>query len=205
MGIDLNKAGEQRDFTPIPTGSVVRGAVRIRAGGHGEGGWLSQAKTDKGTSLYLSVELTVTEGPHKGRKVFVNFTVEGEAAGHKEAREISFQTLRAFIESAKGIKASDKSDAAAKARNIESWGELNGTVVTVKVGVEAAKGDWPAKNTIQRVITPDEVQWAAPSAEEIAAAAAAATVNAADPATPATTTTAPTVAIASPIWAKSPS
>jgi hypothetical protein len=200
MTINLNEAGEQRGFEPIPTGTVVRCAVKIRPGGIGEGGWLTQTTTPKGTSQYLSAELTVLDGTHKGRKIFNNFVVEGEAAGHKEARDISFQTLRAFIESAKGIKPSDKSETAAKARNIDSWSELNGAVVTIKVGVLPAKGDYQAKNTIAYVLTPDQVQWAAPSAEEAAAAQAAATTNTASPQS--TTAASDSAVVAKPQWAQ---
>jgi hypothetical protein len=194
MPINLNEAGEQRGLDPIPSGTVVRCAVKIRPGGIGEGGWLTKAGTG---SQYLSVELTVLGGAHKGRKVFNNFVVDGETAGHKEARDISYQTLRAFIESAKGIQASDKSEAAAKARTIDSWGELNGTVVTVKLGVQAARGDYQARNTIAYVLTPGQNQWAAPSAEEAAAAQAAATVNTASP-----QSTTESAAIDKPEWAK---
>jgi len=201
MTINLNEAGEQRGFDPVPAGTVVRCAVKIRPGGIGEGGWLTQTTTPKGTSQYLSAELTVLDGTYKGRKIFNNFVVEGESAGHKEARDISYQTLRAFIESAKGIKASDKSEAATKARDIANWGELNGAVVTIKLGVQAARGDYQAKNTIVYVLTPGQAQRAAPSAEEAAAAQAAATINTASPQS---TTTAPadSAAIAKPEWAK---
>jgi hypothetical protein len=197
MPINLNEAGEQRGFDPIPSGTIVRCAVKVRRGDHG---WLTSTTTPKGTSEYLSTELTVLEGLHKGRKVFNNFVVDGETAGHKEARDISFQTLRAFIESAKNIKASDKSEAAAKARTLESWGELNGAIVTVKLGVQAAKGDYPARNIIAYVLTPEQAGWVAPTAEEAAAAQAAATVNAASPQS--TTAAKESAAIDKPEWAK---
>jgi hypothetical protein len=195
MPINLNEAGEQR--SPIPTGTVLRCAVKIRPGGIGEGGWLTQTTTPKGTSQYLSAELTVLDGVHKGRKVFNNFVIDGESAGHKEAGGYSLGTLRAFIESAKNIKASDNSESAAKARTIDNWGEFNGTIVTIKVGVQPASGIYAAKNTIAYVLTPEQSGWAAPSAEEAAAAQAAATVNTAS--TPASTEAA---AIAKPDWAK---
>jgi hypothetical protein len=199
MTINLNDAGEQRSLEPIPAGQVVRCAVKIRPGGIGQGGWLHQATTEKGTSENLDLEFTVIDGPYKGRKIWAKYTLSGSSPKHAEAAEISHQTLRAMIESGKGIKSNDKSEAAATARNIEGWHELNGIVVTIKTGVIPAHGQYSAKNTISYVLTPENNQWAAPTAEEAAAAAAAATVNTAAPA--ATTTAAP-AAVATPEWAK---
>jgi hypothetical protein len=197
MTINLNDAGEQRALEPIPSGQVVRCAVKARPGGVGEDGWLHQATTEKGTSENLDLELTVIEGPFKNRKIWTKYTVSGSSPKHVEAAEISRQALRAMLESARGVKPSDKSEAAAKARNIETWGELNGLIIMIKVGVIPAQGQWPAKNSISYILTPEQSQWAAPSAEETAAAAATVTTTAA--AAPAAT---PAAAVATPEWAK---
>lgn len=61
--------------------------------------------------------------------------------------------VRQLIESARGIQRSDKSEEAEKARQIESWGDLDRITVTVKIGIEP-EGEYPAKNKILAAITP---------------------------------------------------
>jgi hypothetical protein len=203
MPINLNDVGEQRAFEVIPAGQIVRCAVKIRPGGIGEGGWLCQAVTEKGTSQNLDCEFTVIDGSYKSRKLWQKYTLSGEpAATFAESARISLEALKALIESAKGIKAGDKSETATAARNIDNWGELNGAVVTVKLGVKAAEGNYAAKNSILFVLTPANPQWAAPTAEEAAAAATAATINAAAEPTQQDAPTPTATAIATPNWAK---
>jgi len=84
--------------------------------------------------------------------------VSGTTDGHKEAADITNRRLRAILESVKGIKPTDISEAAKAARNVEYF-EFDGLRFQCKLGVEPAKGDYPAKNILKEVITPDKKEW----------------------------------------------
>jgi hypothetical protein len=157
MAYDLNSAGPQRSFEPIPVDTAVEVVMQIRPGAYGEGGWLTKAKG--GGSAGLDCELTVLSGEYTGRKIFDRMTLEGTTDGHSQATDISHRKLRAIIESVRGIHPKDTQDAAIKARQINSWGDLDNIRFAIKVGVEPAKGQYAAKNTIKTVITPDQVGW----------------------------------------------
>ena len=88
--------------------------------------------------------------------------------------------LRAILESARGIKPADTSDAAKQARRIGSYGDLNGLSFIVRIGVEPPQNGYKAKNRLDHVVTPDEKAWH-PVTQEPAAAQPAA------PAKPAST------------------
>jgi len=90
--------------------------------------------------------------------------------------------LRAILESARGIKPVDKSDAAKEGRRIKSYGDLNGLTFVARIGVEPPQNGYEAKNRLDHVVTPDEKAWH-PVTQEPAAAPSAAPAN--PPSTPA--------------------
>jgi hypothetical protein len=156
MSFDFNQADEQRSFDVIPDGTIAVVQLKIRCGGAGEGGILTRSKD--GRSEHLDVELVVVEGPHSGRKIFERLTVSGTSDGHAQAAKISHGKLRAILESALGIKPRDVSEAAKKAR-VAEYAVFDGKRFLAKIGVEPAKGNFKAKNTIAEVITPDRKEW----------------------------------------------
>jgi hypothetical protein len=187
---DFNTAGEQKSFDLIPDRTVVTLHMTVRPGSAGEGGWLKRSKD--GGSEAIDAEFTVVDGPHAKRKLWDRILVDGTTDGHKEAADISRRKIRAMLESARGIRPDDKSDAAAQARRISSYGDLDGLRFIARVGVEPAKGNFKAKNTLLEIITPERQEWrrveqAPPSAKPAAA-----------PAQPAATV----VPIARPTWAQ---
>jgi hypothetical protein len=105
---DFNDA--QRNFDVIPDGTIATVRMTIRPGSAGEGGWLRRSKD--GNSEALDCEFVVLDGPFAKRKVWSLLTVAGSTPGHAEAAKISAGKLRAILESARGIKPDDKSDAA---------------------------------------------------------------------------------------------
>lgn len=157
---NLNSADEQRSV--IPAGTALDLVMRVRPGGEGEGGFLKRSKG--GDSKALDAEFTVIGGQYDKRRIYGLFTVEGVTQGHAQAREISFQKLRAIVESARGIRPDDKSEAAVKARDV-GWGDFNGMAFMAKVAVEPPRqnpqtGEWySAKNTLGEVIAPDRQNW----------------------------------------------
>ena len=187
---DFNDAGLQRSLDPIPEGTIVPVELTVRAGGAGEGDWLSHSKD--GRSEGLDCEFTVTEGEHAKRKFWARFTLVGSTPGHDQAADISRGFLRAILESARGIRPNDQSEAAKKAR-IAEYGDFDGMRFMARVGVEPARDGYKAKNVLAEVITPDRVAWhAVEQVPKTATTTAAPAGNAA---------TAP-VAIQKPAWAQ---
>jgi len=152
---DFNTAETQRE--PIPADTVAVIQLDVKPGGVGDGGWLKASKD--GTSRGLDCEFTVVDGEHAKRKFWWRLTLEGETDGHKDARDISRRVLRAIWESARGIKPDDKSEDARKARQVADAGAFDGVRFIGRIGVEPAKGNYPAKNMLLEVITPERKNW----------------------------------------------
>jgi hypothetical protein len=158
--IDLNQADGQREFDLIPADTIVTLAIKVRGGGAGPDGALRRSKDCKSEGLDL--ELTVTDGEHVKRKLWVLLTLQGETEGHAEAGRISATTLRAIVESARGIKPDDQSEAAKQQRCLTSYLELDGMRFVGRIGVVPAKNGFDPKNKLASVITPDLKAWRNP-------------------------------------------
>lgn len=154
--VDFNSAGEQRSFDLIPDNQVVIVRMTIRPGNAGEGGLMR--RSNDGQCEMLDCELVVVEGPHAKRKFWDLMTVSGTTDGHTQAADITHRRLRAIIESAKGIKPTDVSEAAKKARIVE-YADLDGIRFMTKVRVEPGKGDYKPKNRLGEIVTPDKKEW----------------------------------------------
>ena len=189
---DFNTAGEQRSFDVIPANAIVTLQLTIRPGGAGDDGWLKRSAD--GASEGLDCEFTVTEGQYAKRKLWQLFTVRGTTPGHAEAGEISRNTLRAILESARGIKPSDTSEAAQAARNVSGWADFDQLRFIARLGVRPPRDGYQAKNTILEVITPDRQAWVKP--EQISAKQANSATPPTAPATP------PVNAITRPEWGR---
>jgi hypothetical protein len=191
---DFNDAGEQRNLDVIPAGTICTVQLSIRPGGAGEGGWLKDSAD--GASKGLDCECTVVDGPYAKRKIWHRFTLEGTTQGHAEAGEISRNTLRAILESARGIRRDDKSEAAQAARKVTSWADFDGIRFVARLGVRPPKDGYRAKSTIDEVITPERKEWVKP--EQVAKPAP----SGGAPATATTSSAPPANAIARPQWAE---
>jgi hypothetical protein len=162
---DFNTAGEQRSLDVIPAQTIVTLQMTIRPGGAGDDGWLKLAAD--GNSKGLDCEFTVVDGAHAKRKLWQLFTLDGTTDGHAEAGKISRNALRAILESARGIKPSDTSEAAQNGRKVSSWADFDQLRFVARLGVRPPRDGYAAKNTILDVITPDRQQWQKP--EQISA------------------------------------
>ena len=185
--LDFNTAGEQKSFDVIPANTICTLQMTIRPGGAGDDGWLKTAAG--GLSEGLDCEFVVVEGQFAKRKLWQLFTLRGTTPGHAEAGEISRNTLRAILESARGIKPSDTSEAAQAARKVKAWADFDQIRFIARLGVRPPRDGYPAKNTILEVITPDRQAWTKP--EQISV----------KPSNNAVPTTPPANAIARPQWA----
>jgi hypothetical protein len=157
MTIDLNEADGQREFDLIPADTIVTLAVKVRGGGAGPDGTLRRSKD--GRSEALDLEFTVCDGKFTKRKLWILLTLQGETAGHVEAGHIAAATLRAIVESARGVRPDDKSEEAKRQRQLASYLELDGMHFIGRVGVEPARNGYDAKNKLASVITPDMSAW----------------------------------------------
>ena len=117
MTYDYTDAPEQRGNELIPADTVATVQLTIRLGGAGEGGLLKRSQ-DGGCEM-LDCELVVVDGPHMKRKLWERMIISGTTDGHAKAAEISRGKLRAFLESARGIKPNDTSKEARNARTAE--------------------------------------------------------------------------------------
>ncbi len=147
-------------FDLIPTGTIARVALTIRPGSEGEGGWLTQSKSSD--AQYLNCEFVVLEGPFDKRKFWGNLTVSGGKVnedGSSIAGNITRATLRAILESARGISPADESDEAKRKRLVQGYGDFNGMEFWARVGIEPARDQYAAKNKLAGAITPDKPEY----------------------------------------------
>jgi hypothetical protein len=104
--------------------------------------------------------MTVSSTPYARKKLWQNVGVGGPTDGHQKAAQISRALLRAALESARGIDPKDESDKARQARQASGWEDFNGLEFAIEVGIEKDKtGQYPDKNKIQKVITPDHSKY----------------------------------------------
>jgi hypothetical protein len=157
MSFDFNDAGPQKSFDIIPADTIATLHMKVKPGGAGEGGWLKRSKA--GDSEALDCEFVVVDGEFSRRKFWTLFTVSGVTEGQSTAADISRRRLRAMLESARGIKPDDESDAAKEARRTSSWGDFENLRFVGRIGIEPAKGEYKAKNILLEVIVPGRKEW----------------------------------------------
>lgn len=156
MSYDFNTASEQRSFDVIPDKTIAVVQLTIRQGDAGENGLFKRSKN--GQAEGLDCELVVVGGDHDKRKFWDWMTISGATDNYTQAADITHRKLRAIIESARGIKPTDVSEAAKKAR-IADYADFDGIRFVAQIGVEPAKGDYRAKNFLAQIITPDRKEW----------------------------------------------
>lgn len=155
--MDFNGADTQdAAFDLIPANTLVRVTLSIRPGGAGPEGWLTQSKTS--TALYLNTEAIIMEGPFARRRIYTRIGFRGKNAGSGDDSygNRGRALIRGILESARGIRAEDQSDAARSARMIRSLGELSGLEFVARIGIERDKDrpDEPGRNAIKAAIGP---------------------------------------------------
>jgi hypothetical protein len=163
MAYDYTEAPPQREIELVPHGTVATVSLKIRAGNAGEGGLLKRSKD--GACEMLDLEFVIVDGPYARRKFWEYLILAGTTDGHSEAAKISRGTLRAIIESARGIKPDDVSPQARQARTVELK-DVDGMMFVAKIGIEKGKArndgsgeNYADKNILAAVITPDKKDW----------------------------------------------
>ncbi|HWF95090.1 MAG TPA: hypothetical protein VG291_09065 [Xanthobacteraceae bacterium] len=166
MTMDFNSyTGKQRSTDLIPNGTIAVLQIKVRPGGAGPGGWLKRSKN--GDSEALDCELTVIGGPCDKRKLWDLILTSGTTDGQQQMAESNQAKICAILESARGIRPSDTSDAARQARCTETYGDFDGLSFIGKIGVERGGarpegGTYPDKNKLLEAITPDHKAWQKP-------------------------------------------
>jgi hypothetical protein len=146
----------------IPANIIVTLHLTIRAGNAGEDGLLR--RSHDGLCEMLDCEFIVVDGQFAKRKLWERFVLAGTADGHAKAVEISRGKLRAILESARGIKPDDVSPQARAARTVPLKA-FDGMRFIGKIGIEKGKeknngdGNYPDRNILLAVITPDRKDW----------------------------------------------
>jgi hypothetical protein len=162
MPYDYTDAPPPRDIELIPR-TIATVVLHIRAGNVGEDGILKRSA--KGDCEMLDCEFVVTDGPHKKRKFWEYWILDGTTPGHAKSVEINRATLKAILDSALGLKPDDASPQARAARTV-SLKQFDGMTFIAKIGIEKGKPkndgtgeNWADKNILAGVITPDKKEW----------------------------------------------
>jgi len=147
--INLNDAEiSTGDYELMPDGTIAKVSMLVKPGGEGEGGWLTEAASK---NLYLNCEFVVTEGKYARRKFWQALVLVGgkkNEKGESMSGNISKATLRAIVESAKGVDPKDTSEDAKAKRVLQSFDDLNGLEFTAKIKIEKGKDGYPDKNNL---------------------------------------------------------
>ena len=162
MAYDYSDAPPSQ-FEVIPHGTTATLVIHIRAGDIGEDGLLTRSK-DGGCEMLVS-ELTIADGPYKGRKLFERWILAGTTDGHAKSANINRSTLKAILDSALGLKPDDLSPQARAARTV-SLKQFEGMSFIGRIGIEKGRPrndgsgeNWPDKNILAAVITPNKKVW----------------------------------------------
>jgi len=147
----------------IPHGTTATCVLHIRPGNVGEDGLLTRSK-DGGCEMLVS-ELTIADGPYKGRKLFERWILAGTTDGHAKSADINRSTLKAILDSALGLKPDDLSPQARAARTVDLK-QFEGMSFIGRIGIEKGRPrndgsgeNWPDKNILAGVVTPDKRDW----------------------------------------------
>jgi hypothetical protein len=165
MPLDLSDAGPQTSRDPIPPG-VYRLRAKLKIGTAGTDFVLHPSKNSP--LLGVSLECNVIGGEHAGRKIFDWISAEldennlpvvvapEKLENWKTAVRMGRAKLAAIIDSAIGLRADDRSDAAqARRRQFDDYGKLDGLCFYAQVEIRPARGQFQARNEIYFVVTPD--------------------------------------------------
>lgn len=159
---DFNDAHEQSTFDLIPKGTLARVRMTIRPGGYDDPhqGWTGGLATrnPSTSSVYLSCEFVVTEGPYARRKLWSLIGLHSPKG--PEWGNMGRAFLKAILNSARGIHPADASPQAQSARRIDGFADLEGIEFLAKVDWEKDQHGQD-KAVIKQAVQPDHKDYAA--------------------------------------------
>ena len=163
MPHDYSSAPPPQERELIPSGTIATVVMHIRPGGAGEDGLLKRSQ--KGDCEMLDIEYQIVDGPYARRKFFENQIIVGTTQGQKDMAATYMGTRKAILQSARGIKDGDQSPQA-RAAYMADLKDFDGLMFVAKIGVEKGKPkndgsgeNYPDKNVLAAVITPDKAGW----------------------------------------------
>jgi hypothetical protein len=173
MAIDLNDAGPQGDRNLLPPGPYQL-KMQINYGGAGPDGALRRAKN--GRTLMLELECTVTQGEHRGRKLWdyilleldenAQPALEGDKLDKlRTAVPMGRSKLRAIVDSARGLDPTDSSEAARTKRHFESYADLDELVFWAQLDERPGSNGYGPRNIIDFIIVPGDSAYPATPAQ----------------------------------------
>jgi hypothetical protein len=152
--MDLNSAEAQTEFGLIPNNTIAKARLTIKPGNDFSDPFLTRSKN--GESTFLNCEFTIMEGQYVRRKIFDKIGINGS----DQWINMGKSRIRAILESAKNINPKDMSETAMTARKINSFDELDGLEMLIKIGIESDRnGAYPDKNRIMSIITPEHAMY----------------------------------------------
>lgn len=159
---DFNDAdAQQGGFALIPKGTLAKVRMTLKPGGYNDpaqgwtGGYASES-FETG-SVFLAAEFVVLDGPYAKRKLWSNIGLhsrKGPVWG-----QMGRSMIRAILNSARGVHPQDNSPAAANARRIAGFHELDGIEFLARIDVEK-DGKGEDRNTVKVAIEPDHNDYA---------------------------------------------
>lgn len=160
---DFNNAEPQNNpFELIPANTFCKVNLVIRPGIGASDEWLKPSKSSD--AEMLDCEFTVLEGPYAKKKFWTNMVVSGGKTndqGQSIAGNITRSNLRAILESSRNINPDDMSEEAMTKRILTGYGDFHLMEFAIKVGIEKDKtGNYPDKNRIMAVVTPNKKEYA---------------------------------------------
>jgi hypothetical protein len=149
--IDLNDAESDSPFgPPVPKG-VYKVRVKVIPK---DGGDLWDSA--KGLTRFLTIEFVIKEGKYKGRaitdRVNVELTDPNAPDNYKMTVAMGRGRIRSLLEAANGIAHNDTSAKARKLRRIDEWGDVDGIVCSIIVGIKPASAEYPEQNVVLAVV-----------------------------------------------------
>jgi hypothetical protein len=152
--MNFNDAEAQTEFGIIPNNTIAKARLTIKAGNDFSDPFLTRSKN--GESTFLNCEFTIMEGQYVRRKIFDKIGISGSDAWINMGKA----RIRAILESAKNINPKDMSETAMATRKINSFEELDGLEMIIKIGIESDRGGvYPDKNRVLSIITPDHAMY----------------------------------------------
>jgi hypothetical protein len=154
---NFNDARDQVSYELIPHKTIAKVRLMLKKGNHVTqefpDGYATLSKA--GSSIYLACEFVVLSGEYENRKIWSNIGLHSDKS--TLYAEIGRDTIRAILNSARGLHSKDKSPEAEKLRTIRSFADLDNLICVAEITINA-QGDKP-RNEIKTIITPDHIEY----------------------------------------------
>jgi hypothetical protein len=154
---NFNDARDQVSYELIPHKTIAKVRLMLKKGNHVTqefpDGYATLSKA--GSSIYLACEFVILSGEYENRKIWSNIGLHSDKS--TLYAEIGRDTIKAILNSARGLHSKDKSPEAEKLRTIKSFADLDNLICVAEITIND-KGDQP-RNEIKTIITPDHIEY----------------------------------------------